>query len=68
MSIAAAPLAYTGKCRVCGCTMDRPCELDDGLPCSWLDTEGTLCTNPVCVGSVPLETLEQLHIPAALNG
>jgi hypothetical protein len=28
------------KCRVCGCTEERPCE----PPCAWDDLEGDLCT------------------------
>ena len=35
-----------GVCRECGCTEDAACETDDG-PCSWANTEMTLCSNCV---------------------
>ena len=60
-------LNVVGRCRVCGCSNDRPCELEDGMPCAWVDLEKTLCCNPRCVALVPLADLEQLHIPPPLN-
>lgn len=34
-----------GVCRYCKCTDDRACD----PPCSWVDKEETVCSNPVCV-------------------
>lgn len=36
------------RCRICGCTEDEPCELDDG-PCSWVEED--LCSNPECLAA-----------------
>lgn len=38
-----------GKCRVCGCTNARGCQLEEG-PCSWVEGKGdqSLCSNPDC--------------------
>lgn len=35
--------AGPGTCRECGCTDTTPC-LTEGMPCSWVDEEETLCT------------------------
>lgn len=51
------------KCRVCGCTPEKPCTIDLGdetIACSWYDFDHTLCNNPRCVGSIPLRILEQM--------
>ena len=60
------------KCHVCGCTELNPCIIDplfpfDGTsgqkePCTWLDFDHTLCTNPRCVASVPLDELLAMPI------
>jgi hypothetical protein len=60
-------LVETEKCRVCGCTELRPCLFSVGqgnplMPCSWLDLDHTLCTNPRCVGAVPLAELDEMVI------
>ncbi len=34
------------KCRVCGCTDERACVIDDGIPCHWVADD--LCS--VCEG------------------
>lgn len=58
-----------GVCRVCGCTEARACvlapELHEGfgdgpVTCSWIDPDGTLCSNPACVAEIPLAELEAL--------
>jgi hypothetical protein len=54
-----------GTCRICGCTELEPCVFstdrhDPDATCAWLDAEHTLCTNPLCVGQVPLHELEQM--------
>lgn len=33
-----------GVCQVCGCTDDRACIDDNGIPCTWVDETHTLCT------------------------
>ena len=58
-------IVVSGRCRVCGCTELQPCLLEDELPCAWLDLERTLCTNPRCVGQVPIAVLEKLHLSPA---
>ncbi len=54
-----------GVCRVCGCTEDSPCLLDEGeqgsVPCWWVDRAHTLCSNTSCLAVVPLGTLEQME-------
>jgi hypothetical protein len=56
-------LHLSGKCRVCGCTVDRPCLDETGLPCSWIDAEHTLCDNLDCIARVPMSELEKM-VPA----
>lgn len=68
--ITAADLALAPgeRCRVCGCTYDRPCFIaneqieGDGrlLTCSWVDAAHTLCSNPKCVAEIPLAELEAI--------
>lgn len=54
------------RCRVCGCTLANACVLQVGpeetMPCRWYDFDHTLCTNPRCVGSIPLVELEQMPL------
>lgn len=58
-----APLHLSGKCRICGCTQERPCLDDNNVPCSWIDREHTLCDNLDCIALVPIGELEQM-VPA----
>lgn len=37
------------KCRVCGCTTEKGCELAREYNCSWVDGEEDLCDNPECL-------------------
>jgi hypothetical protein len=51
-----------GKCRVCGCTEFAPCHLKsvingESFPCSWVDANRTLCSNPRCTVEIPMEEL-----------
>lgn len=55
-------VALSGKCRICGCTMEDGCELAAGISCWWLDLDETLCSSPVCIAKVPLDVLESLRI------
>jgi len=60
-------LVETEKCRVCGCSKLRPCLLfvapgSPLVPCAWLDFDHTLCTNPLCVGAIPLAELTEMPI------
>ena len=41
--------AAAGRCRHCGCTEDRPCRLEDGETCVWLDSTRTVCSAPGCI-------------------
>lgn len=53
------------RCRVCGCTPMAACRIslgDETIPCRWYDFDHTLCTNPRCVGSIPLVDLEQMPL------
>ncbi len=55
------------KCRVCGCTPLNPCLIrfedeDHQEPCTWLDFDHTLCTNPACIAKVPLAELLEMPI------
>ena len=66
----------SGRCRVCGCTEERPCldalvlhveTLGDNDPrigqvsrCSWMDEARTLCDNLDCIARVPLSELEAM--------
>jgi hypothetical protein len=36
----------SGKCRVCGCTDERGCIINEE-PCSWINEEHTLCSGCV---------------------
>jgi hypothetical protein len=59
-----------GTCRICGCTDTNPCVLrfedeDHQEFCVWLDLEHTLCSNPLCVGAVPLAELLEMPIQIA---
>jgi hypothetical protein len=49
------------KCRVCGCTEETPCAIEDDegnvAPCCWIDFDHTLCSNPHCWAVVPLNDL-----------
>ena len=48
-----------GKCRICGCTDEKPCRMvpDPDVPiagqaivsCAWADESRTLCTNRKCL-------------------
>jgi hypothetical protein len=54
------------KCRVCGCTELKPCDLGDGDLCAWVDFDHSLCSNPQCVAVIPLgELLEMPWLRAA---
>ena len=57
-----------GVCRVCGCSELDPCVIPvleqagcvrrRGMQtCSWFDAQRTLCTNPQCIGQIPLSDL-----------
>lgn len=52
-----------GMCRVCECTEDRACTLEDS-PCSWADDTRTLCSNPECL-AVAARAAERDTAPAA---
>lgn len=54
-----AVMYQRGRCRVCGCTEDRACDLGAGFHCWWVDEAHTLCSSPKCVAVVPLAELEQ---------
>lgn len=43
------------RCRVCGCTETTPCQLEDGLPCAWLDLELLALHIPPCEVEVMLD-------------
>jgi hypothetical protein len=49
----------SGICRVCGCTEEKPCILEDRT-CWWVDKAHTLCSNPECIGLVPLSQLTEM--------
>jgi len=34
-------------CIICGCTEDKPCILEGGVPCGWASPG--LCDNPNCI-------------------
>ena len=57
----------TDRCRICGCTELQPCMTEDG-PCAWLHLEQTMCTNPRCIGEMPMGELKRLHLSAAFDG
>lgn len=40
--------AEMGVCRFCGCDELHACELPGG-PCSWIDRDETVCSNPECI-------------------
>lgn len=48
------------KCQVCGCTELKPCVLDAGEPCAWVDFDHSLCSNPRCIAVIPLEELLEM--------
>jgi hypothetical protein len=54
------------RCRVCGCTPLDACVLqigpDETMACRWYDLDHTLCTNPQCVGTIPLVELEAMPL------
>lgn len=48
------PRPKQGVCRICGCTENKACVLEDTeadgiLTCLWADGTKTLCTNPKCL-------------------
>jgi hypothetical protein len=51
----------SGVCRVCRCTRDHACmvPLGDGrdVPCWWVNSSMTLCSNPACLAAIPLDEL-----------
>lgn len=47
-----------GVCRICGCTDEMPCILDDGDACEWTDGAATLCTNPRCIAAADREAAQ----------
>jgi hypothetical protein len=59
-------LLTPGRCRVCGCTELKPCQIrtDDAgfCPCWWVDKAHTLCSNPRCIAVIPLSEIE-LELP-----
>lgn len=58
----------SGTCQICGCTDVMPCAVEvnrvnpDGV-CSWMDEAHTLCSNPMCVAEVPMQTLLDIVFP-----
>ncbi len=48
-----------GRCRICGCTDEKPCRMlpdpdrspagQNLITCQWADKSRTLCTNPACL-------------------
>ncbi len=55
-------------CRVCGCTEQKPCFLEEigssgDFFCQWMDERRTLCSNPACVAVIPLDELLELVFP-----
>jgi hypothetical protein len=51
-----------GKCRRCGCTETTACQLTslitgESFPCSWVDANRTLCSNPRCTVEIPMDDL-----------
>jgi hypothetical protein len=60
MSKTPVTILQTGRCRVCGCTDRRPCQLLEPFrPCGWANVSHTLCDNPRCLAEVPLEVIER---------
>ena len=50
-----------GRCRICGCTEERPCiDPETQMPCGWLDREHTLCDNINCIARVPMSEIETM--------
>lgn len=52
----------SGACRVCGCTQGTACMYIEPpsqvpMPCFWIDSAQTLCSNPRCVVQVPFDDL-----------
>lgn len=60
-----------GVCRFCGCTETTPCTvpIDEGEtgPCSWVDANATLCTNPNCVAQFSLDELLAMVWPTSVH-
>lgn len=57
-------ILQTGKCRICGCTDEKPCVDQDGnVVCAWLDAAHTLCDNLECLAQVPMCELEKMVAP-----
>ena len=52
-----------GKCRICGCTEERPCADENNNPCAWVDLAHTLCDNLDCIARVPMSELEKMVTP-----
>lgn len=47
-----------GICFVCGCSQNRPCVGGDGVPCSWVDAQQTVCSSCMAeLGAVVIEYL-----------
>lgn len=41
------------RCRVCGCTDDNPCFIDEDTPCGW--AAPGLCSHPDCLRALAAE-------------
>lgn len=48
-----------GQCRHCRCTEENACQLANGDPCSWIDPQRLVCSNPECIKA------EQARVAAA---
>ncbi len=47
------PAPISGICRICGCSEQYACDIQDGLDsCSWVDEARTLCSAPTCASAV----------------
>jgi len=42
-----------GRCAVCGCTEQQPCEYHRTRPLWWVDYEHTICAAPGCFKIYP---------------
>ena len=51
-----------GTCRVCGCTHEDPCNVEElGGSCHWANAEQNLCNNPECLEEVSLGERRPTH-------
>ncbi len=60
----APPLMITmynpGRCAVCGCTEQEPCDFHRRRPLWWVDVEHTICAAPRCFKVYPRILRERL--------